>query len=77
MIVEVPAHHLAELFPLVERGISGVRADDPFAVFLDERHEVFLLLLAPVTFAGDEQKDRVEVVEVFRISAPGEESAAW
>ena len=68
VIVEVPAHHLAEFFPLVERRVSGVRADDPFAVFLYERHEVLLLLLGPVAFAGDEQKDRVEVVQVFRVS---------
>ena len=46
MVVEIPAHHLAELFPLVERRVAGVRADDPFAIFLDERDEILLLLLA-------------------------------
>ena len=68
MVVEVPAHHLAELFPLVERRVAGVRANDPFAVFLHERDEVLLLLIGPVAFTGDEQKDRVEVVQVFRVS---------
>ena len=32
MIVEVAAHHLAELCPLVERRVPGVRADNAFTV---------------------------------------------
>src|SRR5688572_13302278 len=65
MIVEVAAHHLPELLPLVERSVTGVCPDDALSILFDERHEVSLLLLTPVSLAGDEQKDRVEVVEVF------------
>ena len=50
MVIEIAAHHLAELRPVVKRGIAGVRADDTFAVVSDERHEVVLLLIRPVAF---------------------------
>ncbi len=44
-----------------------MRAHHAFAVILHERHEVLLLLIRPVALAGDEQKHRVEIVEISRV----------
>src|SRR5438552_16330530 len=68
MIVEVAAHHLAELRPFVEAAVAGVRAHHAFPVILDERHEILFLLIGPVAFTGDEEKYRVEIIEIARVS---------
>ena len=68
MLVEPAADHLAVLGPLVERIRRGVDADKALAVILDERHQVLLLLVVHVQFAGGIEHDGVEVIEVLRIS---------
>jgi hypothetical protein len=45
----IAADHLAELRPFVERRVASVRGHHAFSIVLDERDEVALLLVGPIT----------------------------
>ena len=68
MAIEIAAHHFAVLGPLVV-GVNGaVRADEAFAIFLDEGDEGGFLFVVKVKLAGGHEEDGVEVIEVLRVA---------
>ena len=68
MLIKPASDHLPVFRPLVVRIQCCVDADEPFPIFLDERHHVFLLPVIQVEFARRaRENDRVEVVEVLRV----------
>src|SRR5688500_6286002 len=45
MIVEVTAHHFAELRPLIKRRVSSVSGHDALAILFDKGDEISFLLI--------------------------------
>ncbi len=68
MLVEPAADHLAVLRPVVVCVQSRVDAHKALAVVLDERHEILLLAVVHVQFAGRAgEDDGVEISQIFGI----------
>ena len=67
MLVEVAADHLAILGPVGERDGRAMDADEAFAVVVNEREEIGLLLVVHLERAARIEEHRIEIVQVLGI----------
>src|SRR5215469_17635527 len=65
VIVEIASDHFTESRPSEVRISGRVRPYEPFAVVMHESEQISFLLLGKIAFAGSQEKDRVEVVQIL------------